>query len=435
MVPSLFFHQYIVNKIGKTMRGSWRRVSVIGCTLALITGLLSFSDAPLKTEASPKDLRPAGFPGPGRPQTGAGACVDGTQRSGALYRICLPNSWNGDLVVYAHGYVAPQLPLSIPDDQIGGASVSQTVNQAGYAFASTSYSKNGLAIKEGLADVVDLVNIFSSANARPRFVYIMGVSLGGAVAALAAEKYPQLFNGALTIAGPIGDFHGQVNYFSNFRVVFDYYFPGVIPGDPFEIPSEVIANFNSVYIPRILGAITADPAATSQLLSVTKAPIDPADPTSIANTVLGLLFFNVLGGNDANAQLGGRAFDNSRRIYFGSNDDRTLNRNIRRFTADPQALTEIRNFYETSGRVPVPVVTLHTTADPIVPSSQSRTYLFKALVYGGFESFSNVVLRQAVRYGHVNVTAQEALEAFSILVRRVSGASLNLEPALASPEK
>lgn len=413
------------------MKASWRRVSVIGCALALGAGLMGFFGLSSKTEASPKEMMLAGVSSPAQPQTGPGACVDGVQRSGALYRICIPNQWNGDLVVYAHGYAAPQLPLSIPDDQIGGVSLSQTINQLGYAFATTSYSKNGLAIKEGLADVVDLYNIFINANARPRFVYILGTSLGGTVATLAAEKFPQLFNGALTICGPIGDFRGQINYFGDFRVVFDYFFPGVIPGDPFDIPLEVIVNFNTVYVPRILAAITADPLATSQLLSVTKAPIDAADPTSIAATTLGLLFFNVFGSNDSTAELGGKAFDNSRRIYFGSNDDRALNRKIRRFTADPQALNELRNFYETSGKVSVPVVTLHTTADPIVLSSQSKTYLIKALIQGGVESFSNVIPRKAVRYGHVNVTAQEAFEAFSILAARVSGRSLYISPTLA----
>jgi pimeloyl-ACP methyl ester carboxylesterase len=430
VVRSLFIHTFIVNRIGKATKASRRRVSVIGCALVLITGLMGFSGLPLKTAASPKKMGP----GSGRTQTGTGACVDGAQRSGALYRICVPNQWNGDLVVYAHGYAAPQLPLSIPDDQIGGVSLSQTVNQLGYAFATTSYSKNGLAIKEGLADVVDLFNIFASANARPRFVYIMGSSLGGAVAALAVEKFPQLFNGALTISGPIGDFRAQVNYFGDFRVVFDYFFPGVIPGDPFDIPLEVIANFNTVYVPRILAAITADPLATGQLLSVTKAPIDAADPTSIAATTLGLLFFNVLGSNDSTAELGGRAFDNSHRIYFGSNDDRALNRKIRRFTADRQALDELRNFYETSGHVPVPVVAMHPTADPIVPSSQLKVYLIKALIQGGFESFSNVVPRKVDRYGHVNVTAQEVLEAFSVMVARVSGRSLNIGQAPTASE-
>lgn len=45
---------------------------------------------------------------------------DGLQESGAVYRICMPTfpPWNGDLVVYAHGYVSPTEPVGIPEDQM-----------------------------------------------------------------------------------------------------------------------------------------------------------------------------------------------------------------------------------------------------------------------------------------------------------------------------
>jgi hypothetical protein len=45
---------------------------------------------------------------------------DQPQVSGALYRICMPASvpWNKDLVVFAHGYVAPNRPIEIPEDQL-----------------------------------------------------------------------------------------------------------------------------------------------------------------------------------------------------------------------------------------------------------------------------------------------------------------------------
>lgn len=47
------------------------------------------------------------------------ACEDGDQPGGARYRICLPTVfWNGDLVVYAHGYVSPNAPVSLPEDQL-----------------------------------------------------------------------------------------------------------------------------------------------------------------------------------------------------------------------------------------------------------------------------------------------------------------------------
>ena len=33
--------------------------------------------------------------------------IDGSSGPGALYRLVRPANWNGELVVYAHGYVSP----------------------------------------------------------------------------------------------------------------------------------------------------------------------------------------------------------------------------------------------------------------------------------------------------------------------------------------
>ena len=50
------------------------------------------------------------------------ACeADGTQASGAIYRICMPDLfWNGDLILFAHGYVSPTLPVGIPEGVLDG---------------------------------------------------------------------------------------------------------------------------------------------------------------------------------------------------------------------------------------------------------------------------------------------------------------------------
>src|SRR4051812_19152553 len=84
-------------------------------------------------------------------------CTEGGLQTGALYRICFPASWNGDLVLYAHGYVAPQDPLALPDDRIGGQSASATVTELGYAFATTSYRSNGLVAADAVDDLLELV--------------------------------------------------------------------------------------------------------------------------------------------------------------------------------------------------------------------------------------------------------------------------------------
>ena len=42
-------------------------------------------------------------------------CEEGTQPSGALYRICVPDllPWNGDLFLCAHGYTSVTSPLAL----------------------------------------------------------------------------------------------------------------------------------------------------------------------------------------------------------------------------------------------------------------------------------------------------------------------------------
>ena len=147
-------------------------------------------------------------------------CEDGDQASGARYRICMPTSipWNGGLVVYAHGYVAYNEPVAIPEDQlvVGDVSVPDIVTLLGYAFATTSYSTNGLAVRQGIADLVDLVHVFTTTQqVTPTQVYLAGVSEGGLITALAVEEYADVFDGGLAACGPLDGLRGQVGYFGD----------------------------------------------------------------------------------------------------------------------------------------------------------------------------------------------------------------------------
>ena len=219
-------------------------------------------------------------------------CHDGTlAETGALYRVCYPSDWNGDLVVYAHGYVVAEAPLAIPDDHIEGQSIAQVVNGQGYGYATTSYRANGLVADEAVDDIADLV-----AEVRRRFTpdptrsFIVGVSEGGLVAALAAERHADLFDGALAACGPVGDFAGQIDYLGDFRVLFDYFFPGVIPGGPVDVPDTVRAQWSSVFAPKVAAALAADPQATLELLTVGQAPHDLADLPFAVTTTLDILW-------------------------------------------------------------------------------------------------------------------------------------------------
>lgn len=357
-----------------------------------------------------------------RVPTASQACdPDGLQESGAVYRICMPTviPWNGDLVVYAHGYVSPTEPVGIAEDwmTVPGTSmtIDQVANSMGYAFATTSYSTNGLAVLEGIADLVDLVDIFTAEKGEPDKVYLIGGSEGGLITALAVERYPGVFDGGLAMCGPYGDFGHQINHFGDFRVVFDYFFPGLMPGSPIDVPDWLMEQWDTYYETTIKPEIE-DPANASlvqQLLNVTNAPYDAQDPSTKEDTIRGLLWYNAFATNDGTDRLGGQPFDNQNRMYTGSDDDVQLNQGVQRFSADRAALDEIAANYQTTGKLSVPLVTLHTTGDPVVPYRHATIYRGKTI------AADNIALHdhfEAERYGHCNFTFTEFLAAFSRLV-------------------
>ncbi len=368
----------------------------------------------------------------------------GLQSSGAKYCITLPppppyGAWNGDLVIFAHGYVAVTEPLDIPwsqmtfSDGAGGViTMPVLVNSMGYAFATTSYSVNGLAVKQGIADVLDLIQVFQQkTGATPAHVYLIGASEGGLVTTLALERHPDMFTGGLAMCGPIGSFRQQVNYWGDFRVVFDYFMDtpvlNVLPGTAVNIPQSLMSKWDSIYVPRIGGVLAANPLNTQQLLSVTRAPIDAANPLTVGDTTLGILWYNVFATNDAIEKLGGQPYDNRNTVYTGSLNDTLLNEGVMRFKAKPDALQEIAANYETSGVLLRPLVTMHTTGDPIVPAWHQSLYTAKVLANNPASPYLPITIQ---RYGHCSFTLPEMLGGFQALVTMSSGGLPPASPLL-----
>lgn len=352
-------------------------------------------------------------------------CVDGTHSGDAEYLICVPKNWNGSLLIYAHGYVAFNESVGIPWDQLifpDGSSIPEIMTQLGFAFATTSYSTNGLAVKEGLAEVIDLVDVFESLYPTPDLILLGGVSEGGLITTLAIEGYPDIFDGGLSTCGPIGDFHQQVAYWGDFRVLFDYFFPGILPPSPIDIPPEVIDNWETEYLPSIMAAIEASPLRTSQLFNITKAPFDPEDRTTVLQTVERQLWYNVFATNDGAEKLGGQPFDNQDRIYSGFTRLRLLNQRVERFSADQIALDTIDSNYQTTGNFQVPLVTVHTTRDEVVPYWHETLFRQKVAANGDLSLYTHIPVN---RYGHCNFDVIEVLAGFAVLLFQVSGESLD----------
>jgi pimeloyl-ACP methyl ester carboxylesterase len=362
-------------------------------------------------------------------------CITGALPTGdatypqQLVQICIPPvGWNGQLVVYAHGFVQPQLPLALPAAElnlIGGNATLAVLLSNGFAFATTSFSKNGYAVEQAARDIDDLVTYFKTlvAPGSLRKTLLVGGSEGGLIATMLLELYPGSYDGALVLCAPIGGAHYQTKYLGDFRVVFDYFFPSVFRDDfkAFEVPETAFLNWgdlNSGYVQKILSSIALNPDKASQLFKVTRVALDPGNlATSAAEASVNLLGYSIFGTPDLIATASGIPFDNRWTLYLGSNNDFALNRGVERVASDPEARAYLRHFYQPTGRLSRPLVSMHTTLDPLVPFNHEVIYYGLATL-AGRRNFLTVL--PVPSYGHCNFQAAQVLGAFGLLVQQVN---------------
>jgi hypothetical protein len=232
------------------------------------------------------------------------------------------------------------------------------------------------------------------------------------VATLVAERFPALFTGAYAICGPIGSFKYEIDYLTDFRVLFDYFFPGVFAGTAVNVLPADVEGWLSGDIQRAVRTrLRAQPGRAHELMRTARAAFDPQDSATIAATTLAVLQYNVLGAGDLQRKLGGNAYDNRLRWYAGSSNDLRLNLLVGRFRADAAALVALRP-YETAGDLRVPLVSIHTTADGVTPFAHEVLYALKARPSGR----GRFIPLPVFRYGHCAFTTNELLTGLGVLL-------------------
>ena len=356
------------------------------------------------------------------PATGAFMCsADGVQSSGSIYRICMPTDvpYNNKLVIWAHGFQDATDLVQIPEAQLsfGDFSIPEAITSLGYGFATNSYSKTGLAVRQGYDDILDLIDIYSDEVGEPEKVFLTGASEGGLITALLIESEPELFNAGLSACGPVGDFPYQLKYFGDARATFQYFFRGLIPGDPFH-PSDDLINSWPDYYEETVRLTVFSPLNRSKLdqwVNVAKLPFNPNDKYgSLETTVKDVLRYSVVNINDAAETLGGFPFNNRWTWYRGSNNDFLLNLLVTRVGAAPAAVAEMRSQYNTTGQLSKPLVTMHTLLDQQVPYLHEFFFNLKTLSQGTFlTEHVNIPIN---RFGHCNFTPDEALLGFGLML-------------------
>jgi pimeloyl-ACP methyl ester carboxylesterase len=372
-------------------------LSLAGCTLLT----LGCADgAPVATDLAEAVAAAKPVSGP--------AVVEGTTGPGADYALFLPAPWNGDLVIYSHGYVGPNEPIALPQVD----PLPEILNGLGFGVAFSSFSENGYAIKDAVQRTRQLRGIFASHFGMPEKTYLAGHSEGALITLMLAEKNANLFDGALPMCGLVGGGPMQVEYILNVRVLFDAFFPGVIPGTPFAIPPGL--DFETQVVPAVTFAMASDPLRAIDMAGVDQIEIQWTSLPELVESVLNALFYNIVGIEDLLGRTHGRIMvGNEDTFYSGSSNDALLNASVRRFEATPDAANYLEQWYQPTGKLTIPVVTLHTTRDGAVPFSHEPAYAELAATAGG----SDMLVQRAVNgFGHCNFTIPEQINAFLDLV-------------------
>ena len=332
---------------------------------------------------------------------------------GAGYRIEVPENWNGELVVYAHGFRGIGLELTVSFPAIRAYLVAN-----GYAWAASSYSKNGYDVKEGVKDTLALTMLFNGLVGNPTRRYLIGHSMGGHITGVAAEQYPNVYDGAGPMCGVMGDAE-LFDYFLDFHMVAQA-LTGIHAPYPYE------PNYQPVVVPMLTAALgtpypTALNATGVKLRAVTQqisGGTRPGFPFAFDN-VWGLFLFNQSTVETVGVAPG-RVMGNIDTVYQMdgdpalSADEQALNLAVQRIAPDPQGLhpNGLANIPRVNGTITIPTVSMHTLGDLFVPFSMEQIYKRRADENGA----SDLLVQRAYRQpGHCSFTVLEQEQAFAAL--------------------
>jgi len=329
----------------------------------------------------------------------AAAALETGTLDGAAYRIDIPPTWNGGLVVFYHGYAVD--PVRFPAGERVAPHLQQLLDR-GYALAQSAYSQTGWAVEQGYADSERLRRLFVEKHGKPRETFAAGMSMGGTLTVMAIEGAPDVYAGGLSLCGAIEPTDRLVQYDFAVRAAFDYYFPGLL--GPL-VPAPADFKPTPALEQKVAAALREKPQAAQTLLRVWGV----GDLTTLAPIIV----FNTYEIVELQRRTHGNPFANADLIYTGSGDDFALNAGVKRYHADPAAAAYVARWYTPSGKLARPLLALHDTADPLVPASGASEYALLARRSGHADQFVQQFVNKA---GHCVFTPQEIGRAFDELV-------------------
>lgn len=330
---------------------------------------------PSSTEAAPQATAcPAELPTTTR-------CLGGQDSAGAFYLIAMPADWNGHLVVHAHGgpFLGAATAKRIEEDLKRWA----IVPRAGYAWAGSSFRQGGVAVRAAAEDTERVRQIFLRHVARPKLTLLHGQSWGAGVAAKGAETYTagKPYDGVLLTSGLLAGGSRAYDVRLDLRVVYQYLCRNHPRADEPQYPLWMGLPEGSTLTSAEL-ARRADECLGLAKPAAQRTPEQARRLKTIVDvlriperSVQGHLNWGTFHFQDIARRSGGKSvFGNIDARYTGSPDDDALNAGVARYAADPAALARFSDDTDPTGRIPVPVLTVHGIGDPTVFVEVQHTF-------------------------------------------------------------
>ncbi len=343
----------------------------------------------------------------------AGAKADFGKLGASVYRIEMPANWNGELVMWAHGYRGPGAEVTTENPP---SALRRTLIAGGYAWAASSYDENGYTPGIGADSTLALKKFFEGKYGKAKRTYISGASMGGNVVALSLEHFPDEYDGGLSVCGAVA---GQeiIDYLFSWNLLAEYITGVSIPagGGTTAAVAGTLAQFNT-----LLGPVTSPTQRGQQFESAIRKLTGGSRPffEEGFREQYSINFAFLLLDAELRS-LPSRAATNEGVAYaiepgLGLTSEQ-LNSGVRRLKADPSARNAEAHpdAVPTSGRISDPHLTLHNTGDLFVPISQEQFYHAKVKAAGK----SDLLVQRAIRAsGHCKFSEPEMEAAFTDLV-------------------
>jgi pimeloyl-ACP methyl ester carboxylesterase len=339
---------------------------------------------------------------------------------GSVYGLFMPADWNGDVIYYAHGTRDVLEPVNLPSAIDSTIFVRNALGTLGFAIAYSSWSSNGFAIEDAIRRTHQLQGLFVSRYGRPQNSYLMGHSLGAQAALALAEQFPGQYDGAYLLCGTIAGTEFTFQNIGNVRVLFDYFYPGVLPGTATTMPLSVLSDPFGLVAGPAVAAIQGNPVGALTMFQIDQVYIEGNSIAEKIQTLVRILVGHSRFVNDVLSRVHGHfPFDNDETIYtIGGNAAplAALNATIARFNIHPDADAWREHNYEPTGEIAFPVFTLHTNRDYLAPFRSESLFAAKVAQAGA----SNLLVQRTInRWGHCTFTVQEMLTGFQDLVNWV----------------